>query len=233
MNAAQQNRAMFNDIAPRYDFLNHLLSLNIDKIWRRKTVKEILSDHPQTILDIATGTADLAILLAKKSDTTTVTGIDMAEKMLEIGKEKINSLNFSNRITLTQGDALNTPFPDNSFDAVACAFGVRNFSDRLKGLEEMYRVAKPGGKTVILEFSLPQTVPFKQLYKLYFSNILPKIGRVFSKNKTAYTYLPNSVNTFPAPDTFMEMMQKAGFVRPQKKKLSLGIATIYTGHKES
>lgn len=233
MNAAQQNRAMFNDIAPSYDFLNHLLSLNIDKIWRKKVVQKVTADNPRSILDIATGTADLAILLAKKNENASVTGIDVAENMLEIGQEKINKLKLNDRITLAQGDALSLPFPDSSFDAVTCAFGVRNFSDRQKGLEEMFRVTKKGGKTVILEFSLPQKAPFKQLYNLYFNKILPKIGKLFSKNKTAYTYLPNSVNTFPTPDVFLEMMQKAGFAETRKSRLSLGIATIYTGNKET
>ena len=233
MNAAQQNRAMFNDIAPSYDFLNHLLSLNIDKIWRKKVVQKVTADNPRSILDIATGTADLAILLAKKNENASVTGIDVAENMLEIGLEKINKLKLNDRITLAQGDALSLPFHDSSFDAVTCAFGVRNFSDRQKGLEEMFRVTKKGGKTVILEFSLPQKAPFKQLYNLYFNKILPKIGKLFSKNKTAYTYLPNSVNTFPTPDVFLEMMQKAGFAETRKSRLSLGIATIYTGNKET
>lgn len=233
MNAAQQNRAMFNDIAPSYDFLNHLLSLNIDKIWRRKAVKEVLSDNPATTLDIATGTADLAILLAEKSDKIKVTGIDMAENMLEIGQNKIDKHKLNDRITLTQGDALNLPFPESSFDAVTCAFGVRNLCNRQKGLEEMFRVTGKDGKTVILEFSLPQKAPFKQLYNLYFNKILPKIGKLFSKNKTAYTYLPNSVNTFPTPDEFCAMMQKAGFADVRKKKLSLGIATLYIGVKKS
>ncbi len=232
MNKELQNRDMFNDIAPKYDFLNHLLSLNIDKIWRRKTAEEILSNNPRTVLDIATGTADLAIIIAQKSSSTSITGLDPAENMLEFGKKKIERQCLNQRITLIQGDALNIPSDDNSFDATSCAFGIRNFADRQKGLDEMWRVLKPGGKACILEFSLPQKTPFRQIYKLYFNKILPKIGRLFSKNKNAYTYLPQSVNDFPSPNKFLSMMRFSGFTSTKVKTLSMGIAMIYTGKKE-
>lgn len=231
MNHAETNKAMFDDIAPHYDFLNHFLSLNIDKIWRKKVVKEIVSSNPDTILDIATGTADLAILMAKKSDKAIVTGIDAAENMLRIGQEKVAKANLKERISLMQGDALNLPFGDNSFDAVTCAFGIRNFADRQKGLNEMLRILKNGGQVAILEFSMPQKAPFKQLYRLYFKHILPTIGKLFSKNKSAYRYLPESVEHFPSPDEFIKMMQESGFEKTSKRCLSLGIAYLYVGYK--
>jgi len=231
MNHAETNKAMFDDIAPHYDFLNHFLSLNIDKIWRKKVVKEIVSSNPDTILDIATGTADLAILMAKKSDKATVTGIDAAENMLKIGQEKVAKANLTERISLMQGDALNLPFANNSFDTVTCAFGIRNFADRQKGLDEMQRVLKNGGQVAILEFSMPQKAPFKQLYRLYFKHILPAIGKLFSKNKSAYRYLPESVEHFPSPDDFIMMMQKSDFEKTSKRSLSLGIAYLYIGYK--
>ena len=231
MSHAETNKAMFDDIAPHYDFLNHFLSLNIDKIWRKKVVKEIVSSNPDTILDIATGTADLAILMAKKSDKAMVTGIDAAENMLKIGQEKVAKANLAERISLMQGDALNLPFADKSFDAVTCAFGIRNFAARQKGLDEMLRVLKNGGQVAILEFSMPQKTPFKQLYKLYFKHILPSIGKLFSKNKSAYRYLPESVEHFPSPEDFVKMMQESGFEKTSKRSLSLGIAYLYVGYK--
>ena len=231
MNHAETNKAMFDDIAPHYDFLNHFLSLNIDKIWRKKVVKEIVSSNPDTILDIATGTADLAILMAKKSDKATVTGIDAAENMLNIGQEKVAKANLTERISLMQGDALNLPFANNSFDTVTCAFGIRNFADRQKGLDEMQRVLRNGGQVAILEFSMPQKAPFKQLYRLYFKHILPAIGKLFSKNKSAYRYLPESVEHFPSPDGFIKMMLDSGFEKTSKRSFSLGIAYLYIGYK--
>ena len=233
MNDGRQNREMFNNIAPHYDFLNHLLSLNIDRTWRRTTAKEVAATRPDTILDIATGTADLAIVMAERIGCATITGIDTAENMLTIGLEKTAKHKLSDRIKLTLGDALDMPFADNSFDAATCAFGVRNFSDTQKGLEEMFRVLSHDGTAFILEFSLPQKAPFKQTYNLYFNKILPKIGKLFSKDEAAYDFLPQSVNAFPTPDMFAEMLKKAGFATIRQKKMSLGIATLHIATKES
>ena len=218
---------MFNDIAPHYDFLNHFLSFNIDKIWRRKTARFIAQYKPTNILDLATGTADLAILLAKRNPKSQITGLDLSEKMLQIGKQKIKAKQLEQQITLNQGDACNLPFADNSFDAITVAFGVRNFHDLKKGLNEMQRVVKYGGHIAILEFSTPTKPFFKTIYNFYFHKILPIIGKTVSKNDSAYSYLPESVSTFPSPDTFINIMQKFGLICEQKSILSGGIATLY------
>jgi len=227
----KQVEAMFNDIAPRYDFLNHFLSLGIDKIWRRKVIRKIIAEKPNDVLDIATGTADLAIMLAKKYPDVKITGVDLAENMLEVGRKKVSNFNLSSRITLTQGDSLLLPFPDETYDSAMVAFGVRNFEDPVKGMSETYRVLRKNGKYFILEFSLPRQFPMAQLYKLYFIAILPLVGRIVSGHKQAYTYLPESVNAFPDGDNFIKLMEKAGFRDCKYKKLSLGIATIYEGRK--
>lgn len=220
--------AMFDRISPRYDFLNHLLSLNIDKIWRRKTVKAAALHNPQNILDLATGTADLALQLAKALPQAKITGLDFSEKMLEIGKEKIAKQGLSNRIILQQGDAAQLPYKECSFDAVTVAFGARNFEDLPNSLREIHRVLKPYGRLHILDFSMPTAFPIKQAYQLYFKYILPKIGSWISKDKTAYTYLPVSVQNFPPPDTFINIIKQNGFQKVEKKSFSMGIATLYT-----
>ncbi len=227
----QQVEAMFNDIAPSYDFLNHFLSLGIDKIWRRKTIRKIIAEKPNDVLDIATGTADLAIMLAKKFPDVSITGVDLAENMLEVGRKKVNALNLSNRITLKQADSLSLPFADESFDSAMVAFGVRNFEDPVKGMTETLRVLRKNGKYFILEFSLPRRFPMAQLYCFYFRAILPLIGRMVSGHKKAYTYLPESVKAFPDGNNFIVLMEKAGFSQCKYKKLSFGIATIYEGQK--
>ena len=227
----QQVEAMFNDIAPSYDFLNHFLSLGIDKIWRRKTIRKIIAEKPNDVLDIATGTADLAIMLAKKFPDVSITGVDLAENMLEVGRKKVNALNLSNRITLKQADSLSLPFADESFDSAMVAFGVRNFEDPVKGMTETLRVLRKNGKYFILEFSLPRRFPMAQLYRFYFRAILPLIGRMVSGHKKAYTYLPESVKAFPDGNNFIVLMEKAGFSQCKYKKLSFGIATIYEGQK--
>lgn len=227
----KQVEAMFNDIAPRYDFLNHFLSLGIDKIWRRKVIRKIISDNPMEVLDIATGTADLAILLAKKHSASNITGVDLSENMLAVGRRKVEELNFSNRISLKQGDSLSLPFENNVFDVAMVAFGVRNYEDPVKGMSETLRVLKPNGKLYVLEFSMPRKFPMAQLYKFYFWAILPLIGRMVSGHKQAYTYLPESVNAFPDGNNFIQLMERAGFSNCKFKKLSFGIATIYEGSK--
>jgi len=228
----KQVEAMFNDIAPKYDFLNHFLSLGIDKSWRRKVIRKIISDKPSLVLDIATGTADLAIMLAKKSPEIKITGVDLAENMLEIGRRKVERLKLSDRISLQQGDSLLLPFPDNSFDSAMVAFGVRNYEDPVKGMAETNRVLRENGKFFVLEFSIPRKFPMAQLYKFYFRFILPLVGRIVSGNSRAYTYLPESVHAFPDGQNFIDLMQKAGFKSCKIKRLTFGIATIYEGSKQ-
>lgn len=222
---------MFNSIAGRYDFLNHFLSFGTDYRWRKKAVR-IISGHKihSEILDIATGTGDLAIA-AMKLNPIKITGIDISEKMLEIGREKIAKKGLNDKIELLNGDSEHIAFNDNSFDVSMVAFGVRNFSDPLKGLSEIYRVTRPGGLLVVLEFSRPLSFPFRQLYSFYFLNILPLFGRLFSKDKNAYSYLPESVMKFPDNELFLKMVSEAGFVNEHQVKLTGGIASIYTGIK--
>ena len=223
--------AMFDRISPKYDRLNHLLSLNIDKVWRRKTAKALAKQHPTSILDLATGTADLAIAIAKHNPQAHIIGMDISEKMLDIGKEKVKKLGFENQIDLRLGDAASLPFDDNSFDAVTVAFGVRNFENRDKGLSEIQRVLKPNGQAFILEFSMPEKFPMKQLYRLYFKHILPTIGRHVSQDPSAYTYLPQSVEAFPKPDDFLRILGDNGLKNGSARRFSFGIATLYTACK--
>ncbi len=221
---------MFNDIAPKYDFLNHFLSAGIDKIWRKKVRKILTPDKPGKILDVATGTGDLAVELAKLHPQTII-GIDIATEMLDIGTVKIKRKNLDNIIKLQKGDSENIEFPDNYFDAVTVAFGVRNYENLQKGLKEMNRVMKNGGKTVILEFSKPAKFPVKNIYNFYFKYILPKLGKMVSKNDEAYSYLPDSVSKFPEGESFINELVDAGFKNPAQKRLTFGIATIYTATK--
>ena len=223
--------AMFDRISPKYDTINHLLSLNIDKVWRRKTAKSVAKGHPKTILDLATGTADLAIALAKHNPQARIIGMDISEKMLEIGKEKVKQQKLENQIALRFGDAATLPFEDGTFDAVTVAFGVRNFEDLDKGLSEITRVLKPDGQAVILEFSMPEKFPVKQLYQFYFKRVLPKIGKRVSKDNSAYTYLPKSVEQFPKPLVFLDMLDRYGLKQGQKTPMAIGIATVYNAIK--
>lgn len=222
---------MFDRISPSYDQLNHLLSMNIDKAWRKKTAKEVATYYPETILDLATGTADLAIALAKSNPQAHIIGMDISEKMMEIGKEKVKQHGLERQIELHLGDAASLPFGDNSFDAVTVGFGVRNFENRKQGLSEIHRVLKPNGRAVILEFSMPEAFPMKQLYRLYFKHFLPKIGRCISKDPSAYFYLPQSVEAFPKPNDFIRIMDENGLKNGSVKSLSFGIATLYSATK--
>ncbi len=224
--------SMFDSIAWRYDFLNHFLSLGIDKLWRRKAIK-VISQHCKNprILDVATGTGDLAIA-SLKLNPVSVTGIDISKKMLEIGREKIEKMGLSGSVTLLEGDSENMPFAAESFDVVMVAFGVRNFSDPLKGLSEMRRVLKENGFVMVLEFSKPGSFPFRSIYKFYFLNILPFFGRVFSKDSAAYRYLPESVMRFPDNEAFLSLLRSAGFETARQITLTGGIASIYTGIKK-
>ncbi len=221
---------MFNSIAPTYDFLNHFLSLNIDKVWRRKLVKLVAPYNPERILDVASGTGDLAIALNKLKPSGIV-GVDISEGMLEVGRKKIARKGLSSAITLLYGDSENLPFPTNSFNAVTVSFGVRNFSHLSVGLSDMCRVLKPGGVVAVLEFSMPRRFPVVQLYKFYFLKMLPFFGKMFSGHSDAYTYLPESVLQFPSGDKFLKLMKEAGFSNVKEKRLSFGIASIYTGEK--
>ncbi len=221
---------MFNNIAGKYDFLNHFLSLGIDKGWRKKAIREIQKVQPKNILDVATGTGDLAIAAAAlKPDK--ITGVDIAEQMLAVGRTKISEKQLQGIITLQTGDSEAMPFSDNSFDAVTCAYGVRNFENLEKGLKEMSRVMRPGGKLAILEFSKPQRFPVKQLYAFYFRYILPTLGKMVSKHSTAYTYLPQSVMAFPEGKVFCDTLTRCGFKDAKARPLTLGITTLYTATK--
>lgn len=226
----QQVADMFDNISPKYDFLNHFLSLGIDIRWRKKAIKLLKEIQPKVILDIATGTGDFAIeSLSLNPDK--VIGVDISEGMLNVGREKLKKRKLDNRITLQSGDSENLPFEDNMFDAIIVAFGVRNFENLEKGLAEMYRVLRPGGKVVVLEFSKPKSFPFKQLYNFYFKNILPTIGKTISKDNAAYTYLPESVKSFPDGAAFTSKLDTLGFKNTKCIPLTLGISSIYTGIK--
>lgn len=222
---------MFDNIAPWYDFLNHFLSLGIDISWRKKAIGMLRATKPKTILDVATGTADLALEAQKQLAPDKIFGLDIAAEMLEIGRHKIRKKELAGRIELLLGDSENIPFPDNTFDAVTVAFGVRNFENLEAGLTEMLRVLKPKGKVVVLEFSKPTVFPFKQLYNFYFRNMLPLIGRITSKDPKAYSYLYESVMAFPDGKDFVKVLEKIGYHSPTYKILTLGISTIYVAEK--
>ncbi len=226
----EQVATMFNNISKRYDLLNHLLSLGIDILWRKKAIKELKDDQPKLILDMATGTADFAIeSLSLHPDK--VIGVDISEGMLEVGRKKLKRMKLDDRIELKLGDSERIPFDDNIFDAIIVAFGVRNYENLERGLADMFRVLKPGGKVVVLEFSKPSKFPFKQLYNFYFKAILPVIGRMISKDQSAYTYLPESVQSFPDGEAFQKVLRKVGYQKTTCKTLTFGISSIYTGKK--
>ncbi len=226
----EQVAQMFDNISPKYDFLNHTLSLGIDNIWRKKAINQLKELQPKLILDIATGTGDFAIA-ALKLNPEKVIGVDISAGMLEVGKEKMKKKNLSDRIEMKLGDSEGLEFEENKFDAVIVAFGVRNFEHLEEGLKDMLRVVREGGKVVILEFSRPKAFPLKQLYNFYFRWILPKIGRLISKDQSAYTYLPESVKAFPDGQDFLEIMKQIGYKETTCKTLTFGISSIYTGIK--
>jgi demethylmenaquinone methyltransferase / 2-methoxy-6-polyprenyl-1,4-benzoquinol methylase len=226
----QEVEQMFDQIAPRYDFLNHFLSAGIDIHWRKKAIKEIARYPHKKILDIATGTGDLAIT-ASKLNPELITGVDLSAEMLAVGEKKIREKGLDKMITLVKGDSEKLPLADNTYDSAMVAFGVRNFENPVAGLTEICRVLKPGGFFIVLEFSKPEKFPVKQLYNFYFSAILPLIGKFISGDKRAYEYLPESVKAFPSGKDFLELMHKAGFEKTYLKKLSFGIASLYCGFK--
>jgi demethylmenaquinone methyltransferase / 2-methoxy-6-polyprenyl-1,4-benzoquinol methylase len=226
----EQVASMFDSISPRYDLLNRVLSLGIDTIWRKKAINLLKADKPERILDVATGTADLAIE-ALRINPKQVVGVDISAGMLAMGEEKLRKRKLEDRIKLVLGDSEGLPFENNEFDAATVAFGVRNFEHLLEGLKDIQRVLKPGAKLVVLEFSKPNAFPVKQLYNFYFRFILPVVGRMVSKDSAAYTYLPASVQVFPEGKAFLGYMERAGFVNNQEKRLTFGICSIYVGQK--
>ncbi len=228
----EQVAEMFDKIAPKYDFLNQLLSLGIHKRWRRKSVQLLIPSNPKIILDVATGTGDFAIEANRILCPTKIIGVDISEGMLAIGREKIKKTRLDQIIELKTGDSENLSFVDNTFDAITVGFGVRNFETLEKGMAGMFRVLKPGGTLVVLEFSHPKKFPIKQFYNFYFKNITPAIGRIFSKDSRAYSYLPESVMAFPDGERFVEILKKTGFSQTSWQPLSFGIASIYTGKKQ-
>jgi demethylmenaquinone methyltransferase/2-methoxy-6-polyprenyl-1,4-benzoquinol methylase len=222
---------MFNAIAKRYDFLNRFLSAGIDKGWRKKAIKELKKNQPKIILDVATGTADVAITACKILKPEKIIGIDISEGMLNLGKKKIEKLKLEDKIELIPGDSETINFTSSSFDAITVAFGVRNFENLEKGLSEMLRVLKPGGKISILECTIPRSFLLKRFMIFYMRTITPGFGKLFARNKQAYEYLNNSVQAFPDRENFVSIMQKVGFKNTYYKQLSLGICCIYCGSK--
>jgi len=230
----RQVQKMFSDIAPRYDLLNRLLSCGQDQYWRKRAVTRLSPQSGERFLDIATGTADVALEIIRNvpKGAVQVVGMDFSEKMLELARQKIDSLDKANSIQLECGSAESLPFEDNSFDGTTTAFGIRNFFDIGRSLREMHRVLKPGGRCVILEFSLPRNSILNALYRFYFEWLLPKVGRLISKHPSAYTYLPETVAAFPVRKEFSSLMQQAGFMNVTYKELTLGIVILYTGIKQ-
>lgn len=226
----QQVESMFDNIASSYDFLNHFLSMGIDKSWRKKTVRSIGSVNPKLILDVATGTGDLAVALMKLNPEKVI-GLDLSEKMLVVARKKILKKNLQHKIEFLKGDSEKLPFEDNKFDALTVGFGVRNFENLEKGIGEMHRVIRQGGMVAVLEFSKPKKFPIKQLFGFYFKRLLPFIGRKVSKDKRAYTYLPESVQAFQEGEGFLKILEKAGFKSVKCRNLFFGVASIYTGVK--
>ena len=229
-NKKGQVEEMFDNISPRYDLLNHLLSVNIDKLWRKRTIKKLKAFGPKKILDVATGTGDFAVA-ATKLGNVEIIGIDISEGMLSVAREKIRKKQLDHKLSVQKADSENLPFENGLFDASIVGFGVRNFENLEKGLGEILRVLKPGGVFFVLEFSKPAKTPFKQIYNLYFKHILPAVGRLVSKDKSAYTYLPESVSEFPDGEQFLAILAKVGFVENKWYSQTFGIASIYEAHK--
>lgn len=223
-----QVQAMFDAIAPRYDLLNHLLSLNIDRAWRKKLIRRL--DKPTAVLDLAAGTGDLSLMVARAFPEASVTGGDISPNMLAVARAKAAKRNLD--ITFTVVDAENLPFPNEQFDALTCAFGVRNFQELTKGVAEAFRVLKPGGILLILEFSTPKRSILATLYKFYFKHLLPRVGGLISGDKKAYEYLPKSVETFPSSEKFVYLLNQIGFTEASYTPLTGGVATIYQAIKQ-
>lgn len=227
----EQVATMFNNISGTYDFLNHFLSLGIDILWRKKAIKELKAIKPRVMLDVATGTGDFAFEAINILKPEKIIGVDISEGMLDVARKKIAERNLQHIFSVQMGDSEGLHFPDNHFDAITVAFGVRNYQNLEKGLADMYRVLKPEGKIVILEFSKPRAFPIKQGYNFYSQQVLPFFGKVFSKDSRAYTYLPESVAAFPDGEDFIKLMDKVGFKKSKDIRLTFGISAIYTGVK--
>lgn len=228
----EEVRAMFNAIAPKYDSLNHILSLGIDRVWRKRLIKKVLKSNPDKVLDVATGTADLAIALAKKDAHITIDGVDIAEEMLSIGHDKLAKKGLLQQISLHRSSAEELPMESDLYDVGMVAFGVRNFENPTKGLAEIHRTLRPGGKVFVLEFTMPKAFIIKHIYLLYFTKVLPWIGRRVSGHQSAYTYLPQSVQKFAEREEFLNMLKQVGFTKTQYTMQGLGIAAIYEAVKE-
>lgn len=226
----EQVAMMFDNISANYDGLNRVISFGIDISWRKKVVQLVSKNNPKQILDIATGTGDLAIMMSQLNPDKII-GLDISAGMLDVGKRKIANVNLSDKIDMVVGDSENMPFDDNTFDAITVSFGVRNFANLDKGLTEIKRVLKPGGTFVILETSNPTKFPFKQGYKFYTTYILPFIGKIFSRDKAAYSYLCESANIFPFGEAFNNILQKNGFINTEYRPVTFGVATIYSATK--
>lgn len=225
----EQVERMFDSISPKYDLLNRLCSLGTDQGWRRKVIRGVGKEPVEHLLDVATGTADLAIMGAKTAKY--VTGADISDGMLSVGHAKVEKAGLADRITLVQADAADLPFPDATFDAITVAFGVRNFEDLPRGIAGMARVLRPGGRLFVLEFSRPQRTPFKQLFRFYFHRVMPIIGRIVSKDSAAYSYLPESVDAFPQGKAFEDILRQQGLSEVRSTLLTFGVATLYTARK--
>ncbi|MDE6378470.1 MAG: bifunctional demethylmenaquinone methyltransferase/2-methoxy-6-polyprenyl-1,4-benzoquinol methylase UbiE [Duncaniella sp.] len=228
---SRQVRDMFDNIAPAYDFMNRAMTLGIDRLWRRRAVRMLRDCPHDDILDIATGTGDLAIRMARELDPIAVTGVDLSEGMIEIGRAKVEKENLSEIVALGIGDCMLLPFTDGSFDAVTCAYGVRNFADLVAGYREMYRVLRPGGRAVILELSTPTSGIVRPFYNLYTRHVIPAVGRVVSKDVRAYSYLPESIAAVPQGAEMTAIMKEAGFDEARAIPLTMGVCTIYEGIK--
>jgi demethylmenaquinone methyltransferase/2-methoxy-6-polyprenyl-1,4-benzoquinol methylase len=228
---SHQTRGMFTAIAPRYDFLNQILSVGLDRYWRKKAVDLLMPTSNELILDIATGTGDILIEIAKRNLSTQIFGIDFSRKMLDLARIKVNKLGFDKDVSFQIGSGELLPYADKSFDGVLCAFGIRNFYDIKKGLREFYRILKPGGRLIILEFSMPKNPVISYVYERYFNFILPKIGNLISGHENAYTYLPESVADFPNQRKFINWIERSGFNKVSFIELSLGIVSIHSSQK--
>ena len=228
---AQQVEAMFDNIAPSYDKLNHRLSWDIDRGWRKSAIRQLAPYQPQTLLDIATGTGDFAIMAAQMMRPRHVVGADISEGMMDVGRRKVAELGLQDVISFEKEDCLSLSYPDNSFDAVTAAFGIRNFADLDSGLREMWRVLRPGGRLSIVELTTPVSFPMKQLFKVYSHTVLPIYGRLVSKDKSAYTYLTRTIEAFPQGERMMGILQQAGFRETAFRRLTFGICTLYTASK--
>lgn len=226
-----QVRTMFNNIAPAYDFMNRCMTFGIDRLWRRKAVSLLKSDAPRRILDVATGTGDLAIRLSRTFPQAQITGIDLAEEMLAIGQKKIDQAGLANRIHLQAADCLDLPFESDTFDCVTVAYGVRNFEHLLEGYREMHRVLRPGGTLCVIELSTPSSSIVKPFYKFYTRCIIPMVGRLVSSDSRAYSYLPESIAAVPQRSAMTSLMQQAGFTHAAYRSLTLGVCCIYIAKK--